>query len=356
MDKKKKNIIFAVILVAVIAVLLVIKFSSSGPGVQAGMGGPGSGGQVPVKAHILKSEKLDNNVITTGTVLANESVELKSETDGKVVKIYFKEGSRVKKGDLLLKINDEELQARLLSAESALKLARDNFGRQKSLFEKQGISQQAFDAAQNDLNAKTAELALIKAQIDKTEIIAPFDGQIGLKYVSEGSFVNSSTTIASLQDIDPIKIDFSIPEKYSGYVSKGDKITFKISGSDKIYQGTVFAIEPRIDNETRTLKIRAIAPNAGGDILPGSFADVTLILKEIKDALLVPTQAIIPILKGQKVYLYKNGVVDQSEVNVGIRTDTRVQLTSGVNPGDTVITTGVLQIGPGVPVKITDFN
>jgi membrane fusion protein (multidrug efflux system) len=356
MDKKKKNIIFAVIFVVVIAILLIIKFSSSGSGMQGGMRGPGAGGPVPVKAHILKPQKLNNNVITTGSVLANESVELKSETSGKVVKILFKEGSRVKKGDLLLKINDEELQAQLLRAKSALNLAQENFGRQKSLYEKQGISKQALDAAQNDLNAKTADLALIKAQIDKTEIIAPFDGQIGLKYVSEGSFVNSSTTIVSLQDIDPIKIDFSIPEKYAGYVSKGDKITFKVSGNNKVFTGAVFAIEPQIDLDTRTLKIRAIAPNAKGEILPGSFADVTLILKEINDALMVPTQAIIPILKGQKVYLYKNGVVSQAIVNVGIRTDTQVQLTSGVSAQDTVITTGVLQIMPGVPVKITDFN
>lgn len=355
MDKKKKNIIYAFIFVVVIAVLLILKFSSPGPG-SGGMGGPGMRGPVPVKAHILKAQKLDNNVITNGTVLANESVELKSETSGKVVKIYFKEGSRVKKGDLLLKINDEELQAQLLRAKSALKLAQENFGRQHALYEKQGISKQALDAAQNDLNSKSADLALIKAQIDKTEIIAPFDGQIGLKYVSEGSFVNSSSTIASLQDIDPIKIDFSIPEKYAGYVNRGDRITFTVSGNKKNFTGKVFAIEPQIDQETRTLKLRAIAPNAKGEILPGSFADVTLILKEINDALMVPTQSIIPILKGQKVYLYKNGVVSQSEVEVGIRTDTQVQLTGGVSAGDTVITTGVLQIMPGVPVKITDFN
>ena len=356
MDKKKKNIIYAVIFIVVVAVLLILKFNSGGPGMQGGMGGPGMGGPVPVKAHILKPQKLDNNVITNGTVLANESVELKSETSGKVVKILFKEGSHVKKGDLLLKINDEELQAQLLRAQSALKLSQDNFGRQKSLYEKQGISRQALDDAQNDLNAKSADLDLIKAQIDKTEITAPFDGQIGLKYVSEGSFVNSSSTIASLQDIDPIKIDFSIPEKYAGYVNRGDKITFTVSGNSKTYSGTVFAIEPQIDQETRTLKIRAIAPNAKGEILPGSFADVTLILKEITNALMVPTQAIIPILKGQKVYLYKGGVVSQVEVNLGIRTDTDVQLTSGVSAQDTVITTGVLQIMPGVPVKITDFN
>jgi len=355
MNKKTKTIIISVVAIVILALLLIPKFTSSGGNAGGpGMGGPG--GPMPVKGHILKPVKLNNNVETTGTVLANESVELKSETSGKVVKIYFKEGSRVKKGDLLLKINDEELQAQKLRDESALKLAKENFERQKALFEKEGISKQAFDQVQNDLNAKKADLALVNAQIDKTEITAPFEGQIGLKYVSEGSFVNSSTSIASLQDIDPIKVDFSIPEKYTGYVRKGDKINFTVSGSGKTYQGTVFAIEPRIDETTRTLKIRAIAPNASGEILPGSFADVTLILKEIPDALLVPTQAIIPILKGQKVYLYKGGVVAEAEVKTGIRTDTDVQLTSGVSAGDTVITTGVLQIAPGFPVKITDFN
>jgi membrane fusion protein (multidrug efflux system) len=354
MNKKTKTIIISTVTVAVLAVLIIPKLGSGnnadGPGSFAGAG------PVPVKAHILKPQKLDNNVITTGTILANESVELKSEMSGKVVKILFKEGSRVSKGDLLLKINDEELQAQLLGANSAVKLAEDNMARAKKLLEKQGISQQDYDAAANDLNVKKANLDLIKAQIDKTEIKAPFEGIIGLKYVSEGSFINSSNVIASLQDIDPVKIDFSIPEKYAGFVNRGDKIKFTVAGSTKSYEGTVFAVEPKIDEMTRSLKIRAISPNTKGDILPGAFADVTLILKEIPDALMVPTQAIIPILKGQKVYLYKNGIVSEAVVKTGIRTDTDVQLTNGVNPLDTVITTGILQLAPGMPVSLTDIN
>lgn len=355
MNKKTKTIIYSAAAVIILALLLIPKFTSTDSGGAPGMMGGGFG-PVPVKGHVLKSTKLDNNVITTGTVLANESVELKSETSGKIVKIYFKEGSHVNKGDLLVKINDEELQAQKLRTESALKLANENFVRQKSLLEKQGISKQAFDAALDNLNSKKADLALINAQIDKTEIIAPFEGQIGLKYVSEGSFVNSSTNIASLQDIDPIKIDLSIPEKYTGYVTKGDEITFTVSGNKKTFSGKVYAIEPKIDDATRSLKIRAISPNTKAEILPGSFADVTLILREIPGALMVPTQAIIPILKGQKVYLFKGGVVSEALVETGIRTDTEVQLTSGVSAGDTVITTGILQLAPGMPVKITDFN
>ena len=354
MNKKTKTIVISAVIIAVLAVLIIPKLGSGNSTV-----GPGSfagAGPIPVKGHILTPQKLDNNVITTGTILANESVELKSEISGKVVKILFKEGSRVSKGDLLLKINDEELQAQLLGARSALKLAEDNMARAKKLLEKQGISQQDYDAAANDLNVKKANLDLIKAQIDKTEIKAPFEGIIGLKYVSEGSFINSSTVIASLQDIDPVKIDFSIPEKYAGFVNIGDKIKFSVAGSGNSYSGTVFAIEPKIDETTRTLKIRAISPNTGGEILPGAFADVTLILKEIPDALMVPTQAIIPILKGQKVYLCRNGMVAQVEVKTGIRTDTEVQITEGLNPKDTVITTGILQLAPGMPVKITETN
>ncbi len=354
MNKKTKTIIISAVIVVILALLIIPKLGSAGN--SADPRGFAGAGPVPVKAHILKPQRLDNNVITTGTLLANESVELKSETAGKVVKILFKEGSRVNKGDLLVKINDEELQAQLLGAKSALNLAEDNMARAKKLLEKQGISQQDYDAAANDLNVKKANLDLVKAQLDKTEIKAPFEGVIGLKYVSEGSFINSSTVIASLQDIDPVKIDFSIPEKYAGFVHIGDKIKFSVAGSGNSYSGTVFAIEPKIDETTRTLKIRAISPNTRGEILPGAFADVTLILKEIPDALMVPTQAIIPILKGQKVYLCRNGVVAQVEVKTGIRTDTEVQITEGLSPKDTVITTGILQLAPGMPVKITETN
>ena len=354
MNKKTKTIIISAVIVVILALLIIPKLGSAGN--SADPRGFAGAGPVPVKAHILKPQRLDNNVITTGTLLANESVELKSETAGKVVKILFKEGSRVNKGELLLKINDEELQAQLLGAKSALNLAEDNMARAQKLLEKQGISQQDYDAAANDLNVKKANLDLVKAQLDKTEIKAPFEGIIGLKYVSEGSFINSSTVIASLQDIDPVKIDFSIPEKYAGFVHIGDKIKFSVAGSGNSYSGTVFAIEPKIDETTRTLKIRAISPNTRGEILPGAFADVTLILKEIPDALMVPTQAIIPILKGQKVYLCRNGVVAQVEVKTGIRTDTEVQITEGLNPKDTVITTGILQLAPGMPVKITETN
>ena len=201
-----------------------------------------------------------------------------------------------------------------------------------------------------------AQVELIKAQIDKTEITAPFNGRVGLRYVSVGSYITPATDIASLQNIDPIKIDFSVPEKYAASISTGDQINFKIVGSEKTYTGKVYAVEPRINSLTRTLNIRAVCSNSDGRLLPGAFANVELVLKDIKDALMVPTEALIPILKGQKLDIYKNGRVIQKEVATGIRTDSTVQITEGLAPYDTVITSGILQLRPGSPVSISKIQ
>ncbi len=344
-------IIAVVILVAVLIALPKLGSSENQAPVQSGNTSP-----LPVKAHVIKDEKLANNVNTSGTVLANEEVELKSEESGKITNIYFREGSNVQKGDLLVKINDAELQAQLEKAKYNLKLLEDREYRQRVLLEREAISQEDYDVSLNELNVVKAEIELVKAQIEKTEIRAPFNGVIGLKSVSEGSFVNTSTVIATLQNINPIKIDFSIPEKYAGAVKNGDPVNFKIVGTDERYTGKVYAIEPKIDPLTRTLKIRAVYSNPSRDILPGSFADVELVLKEIDDAIMIPTHSIVPELKGQKVFLFKNGQVVPQNVEIGIRTDQRVQVTSGLDKMDTLITSGILQIRPGMPVVISEFN
>ncbi|MEJ2504672.1 MAG: efflux RND transporter periplasmic adaptor subunit, partial [Ignavibacteriaceae bacterium] len=259
-------------------------------------------------------------------------------------------------GDLLVKINDADLQAQLQSAKSRLELQKDTEYRQKQLLEKEAISQEDYDMTANQLQVNQAEVELIKAQIDKTEIRAPFSGIVGLKNVSEGSFVNNSTIIASLQNINPIKIDFSIPERHSSMVEVGDEINFTISGNNKKYIGKVYAIEPKIDPVTRTLQIRALCSNTGREILPGSFASVELVLKKIENAILVPSEALIPDIQGQKVFVYRNGIATPQQVETGIRTDKTVQLTSGVSEGDTIITSGMLQLRPGAPVKISGFE
>lgn len=354
MKKNVKTLIIIGIVVVVSILLTIPKLKSSES--KPGPSGPGSAGPLPVKAHITKFEALDNKVLTTGTVLANEEVELKSEVPGKITKILFKEGSIVNGGDLLVKINDADLQAQLQSAKSRLELQKDTEYRQKQLLEKEAISQEDYDMTANQLQVNEAEVELIKAQIDKTEIRAPFSGIIGLKNVSEGSFVSNSMVIASLQNINPIKIDFSIPERYSSMVNVGDEINFSITGNNKKYVGKVYAIEPKIDPVTRTLQLRALCSNTGREILPGSFANIELVLKKIENAILIPSEALIPDIKGQKVFIYRNGKAAPQQVGTGLRTDINVQLTSGVNEGDTIITSGMLQLKPGALVTISEFE
>jgi membrane fusion protein (multidrug efflux system) len=305
-----------------------------------------------VDVYVAKPDTIENNIFTTGTLLANEEVELASESSGLIEEIFLEEGAYVEKGQLLIKINDSELQAQLNRAEFRLNLAEDRERRQAQLLDKGGISQEEYDATLNEVNVMRAEVALIEAQIAKTEIRAPFSGKIGLKYVSDGSYITPNTRIATLQDIDPVKIDFSIPERYAAMVEVGNKVAFTVSGLDKTLTASVYAKEPRIDTETRSLQVRAKSPNENGALLPGAFADLELTLSTITNALMVPSISIVPELQGQKVFVVKNGMVQPQTVSTGLRNETKVQITEGIAAGDSVLTTGLLQVRPGMPVNI----
>jgi len=311
---------------------------------------------IPVNAVVVKPKKVENKITLTGSIVANESVELKSEISGRIEKIYFKEGTRVKDGDLLVSINDDELRAEAEKLKYTKKLREEEEFRQRRLLEREAISQQDYDLALTELNTVKADIKLVAAQLDKTKLRAPFDGVIGLRHVSEGSYITPSDPIASLFNINPAKIDFSIPGKYSNEVKKGDKIYFSTEASDKEREGIVYAIEPRIDPNTRTLSMRALSPNDDGKLLPGQFAKIELIFNTVEDAIMVPSEAVIPELGGHKVYLSKDGHVQVSKVNIGIRTENELEITSGINPNDTLITTGVLQVRPGANVNLNILN
>lgn len=354
MNKKIKTLIYIVAALGLAMIIILPKLESSD---NKAAGNPSArNAAINVRAHIVQPEILHNKISSSGTVIANEEVELKSETSGKITKIAFREGSPVNKGALLVKINDAELQAQLTSANYRLELLNDKEFRAKKLLEKQAISNEEYDVALNELNTQKANIEFIQAQIAKTEIRAPFNGVIGLKNVSEGSFINTTTVIAKLQNLNPVKIDFAIPEKYSGMIKTGDEISFKVEGMEQTFIGKIYAIEPKIDPVTRTLQLRALSSNPGNKILPGSFADVSVILQDIKDAFMIPSNALIPELKGQKVYLYKNGNAVPVQVETGIRTDERIQVTSGITAGDTLITSGILQIRPNSTVSISNID
>ncbi len=312
--------------------------------------------EIPVEGMVLKAESFDTKILTTGTIMANEEVELRSEISGKIVRIYFSEGSRVQKGDLLIKINDAELQAQLQKAQFRKKLAEDKLARTRRQLEIEAVSQETYDNDLNELNVIKSELNLIRAQIDKTEIRAPFNGYIGLKFVSEGSYISPSTKIATLVSKNPVKIDFSIPERYAGKVQTGDKIYFKPQGREEKLQGEIYAIEPKVDTETRTLQLRGIYENKTGEILPGAFVEVELVLETSNRALLIPTEALVPEIAGQSVFLYKKGKAVSKRVETGQRTERRIQITEGLQAGDTLITTGILQLRQAAGVSITEFN
>ena len=356
MKNNFKKIVVSIIVLILLAIVFLPKLLSSSSSQKDNIAGNMSNQIINVKAHIAAFESLSNRVNTTGTIFANEEVELRSEISGKIVSILFREGSFVSKGDLLVKINDADLQAQLRRAESKVKLSEEKESRQKQLRDGNLISQEEYDNTLGELNVNKADYDLIKAQIDKTEIRAPFSGVVGLRSVSEGSYVTTSTVMARLQNLSSIKVDFSIPERYSTSVKIGDELEFKISGSIKIFNAKVYAIEPRIDPGTRTLRIRAVCSSYYSELIPGAFANVELNLKQINNAILIPTVSIVPELKGQRVYLYKNGVVQPQVVEIGIREETKVQVVSGLSEGDTVITSGILQIRPKSKVKISEFN
>jgi len=361
MTLRAKRITIAVVAAAALVGLAIPKLKSSSknaaPAAQGrGGGGGGKGGPVSVKAYVVQPSTLDDRIVVTGTVSPNEQVDLQSEVPGKIMRIYFREGATVGKGTLLVKINDSELRAQLGRAVARKELAVTKEARQRTLREKDAVSQAEYDVALNELRSAQADINLIKAQIEKTELRAPFAGTIGLRMVSEGSNITPSTKIASLNNVNPVKIDFSVPEKYFSIVKPGSLITFKIQGASGEYDAKVYAVEPRIDSETRTLQVRALCSNGGGKIFPGAFAEISLVLKRTDGALMVPTEAVIPEMEGKKVFVIKDGKAEPRKIEVGIRTDRQVQITSGLAAGDSVITSGILQVKPGAKLKISEVE
>lgn len=301
----------------------------------------------------VASERLVEHLSTTGTLRASEQVELVSEIAGKVVDVSFEEGRRVSAGQVLVRLDASELEAELERARFRLELAEGRESRQRQLREEGVISQEDYDSALSQLNVLRSEQRLIEAQLRKTEIRAPFAGSIGLRQVSPGSYLSPQTPIATLQAIDEIKIDFSVPEQYASRLRPGGKIEFSTKGIDHSFEGTIYAIEPRVDAETRSLTLRARCSNPDGRLLPGAFADVELVVEEIPDAITVPSIAVIPELGGKKVFVAIGDKAEPRAVDTGIRTRERVQITSGLALGDQVITSAIQQMRPGLEIAIS---
>jgi membrane fusion protein (multidrug efflux system) len=301
---------------------------------------------------IVHPKTFDNNLSLSGSIEANEQIEIRSEVSGIVEGIYFQEGSNVTKGQLLFKVNDIELRAQLAQANTKEGLAAENERRAKLLLQKEAISQEEYDIARADHKSTQAQSQLIKAQIAKTSVRAPFSGKIGLRSISPGIYITPTVLVAKLVNISKLKITFSIPEKYASQVKTNTPLTFMVEGSDEKFTAKVYAIEPEVAVATRTLQVRAITENSQGKLLPGTFANVALPLSIIKDAIVVPTEAIIPVQNGKKVYIAKNGMAKEVMVETATRTDASILILSGLKAGDTLLTSGVMSLKDEAPVKV----
>lgn len=298
--------------------------------------------QKKVDAFVLKPSLLISEITVNGSLLAYDEVELKNEVAGRVVKINLPEGRFVRKGTLLVKLYDDDLQATLKKLQSQLAIQERIYKRQTELLKVSGISQNDYEQTLLQVNTIKANIAEEKALIRKTQVQAPFDGIIGLRNISLGAIVSPSTLLATIRTSNKLKLDFYVPEKYGSEITTGMKVKFTMYNENKLYGATVIATERGIDNTTRNLKVRALINASSKELIPGAFANVQLKLGDNPHALMIPSQAIIPQEGDKSVIVAKKGKAHFVTIKTGIRKASKVEVTEGLQPGDTIITSGIL--------------
>ena len=337
---------------AIQAVTVLLFLSACTTEVKKSGGGSDGRSILTVEGQVVKLSNLDLAYTYTGTLLANEEIDIRPEISAKVTGILFKEGSKVTKGELLVKMFDSDLQANLKSNILQVGLAQKELERKKELYQFKGISKEELDISENNYNTLKAAQDLIKAQISKTELHAPFSGVAGLRMVSEGAFVSNSTVITSLQQIDPIKVDFSIPEKFVSNLNIGKEILFTVDGSVDHFTGKIYALESKIDAITRNIRVRALCPNKERKLYPGSFAKIELKLFPNKETIMIPARSTVPLMEGDQIFVLRKGKAKAINIKTGYRNENDVEVTEGLAPNDTLITSGLLQLKDGMPVRI----
>jgi membrane fusion protein (multidrug efflux system) len=306
-----------------------------------------------IEGYVVRPSVIDQTISISGTIKPLEETVLMPEVAGRVVVINLQEGKYVKQGVVLIKLFDDDLQAQLHKAQAALELAEQTRDRQEELMKVDGISKLDYDQSVLQVHSIKADIEVLKVQIRKTEVHAPFDGVIGLRNISLGAEVTPSTSLATIRAVKQLKLDFSVPEKYSNQVMTGTKVQFTIQGDDNKHNATVYATEEGIDPGTRNLKVRALIKMDSASFVPGTFANVELRLNENKNALMVPTQAIIPRERDKQLIVARSGKAQFIKVKTRIRQESMIEVTEGIEAGDTVVTTGILFIKPGMGLKFS---
>ena len=342
------------------AILVVIIFISCGSKTQKIDGTkskrPSQTPPIQAEAFIVTPSVLNASVLIAGTLLPFEETEIHPEVAGKVIQLSIKEGAFVKRGTLLVKLFDGDLRAELNKLNIQLKIAEKTRERQDELLKIGGISQQDFDLSVLSVGTIRADMEILRAGINKTIIRAPFDGKLGFKNISMGAYITPQTIIATISQVGKLKLQFSVPEKYTNRVKLGSYLTFTTATSNKKYSAKIIATEPGITQENRSLKINALVENIDNNITPGGFANIDFNIGDNANALMIPTQAIIPKARDKEIILYSGGMAKFNTVVTGIRDSSKVEILSGVSVGDTVITTGLLSIKPGSKIEISSFK
>lgn len=312
-----------------------------------------SGQPTPVEAIVAKTSSLQRSIQAVGTLISNESVVISPEISGRITEILFEEGQEVKKGDILVKLDDSIYKAELAKSQASLVLSKANYGRAQTLFKQQTGTGRAKDETLAQMNTDTASVDLAKAQLDKTLIKAPFDGIVGLRQISMGNYVTPGQALVNFESIDPLKVDFRVAEIYLSQISPGQKINVSVDAfPGKQFEGEVYAVDPRIDSSGRTVVMRAKLPNAEMQLRPGLFARVSLVIGEQNSAILLPEEAMVPQGTEQFVYKVIDGKAVMTKVKTGQRRAGQVEITEGLKAGDEVITAGQMKIRPDAPVKV----
>lgn len=299
---------------------------------------------------IATTKSISNTVEANGTVVANELLEIHPEISGRLVYLNIPEGTNVAAGTVLAKINDADLQAQLTKSKVQLELAKKTEERLRKLLSINGINQADYDAALNNVNNIKADIELLKAQIDKTIIKAPFSGVLGLRNISPGAYISPTTSLVTLQQIDKIKIDFTIPEQYTSFITKGKSLDIVTNYNKNKLKATVVATEPEMNTATRNLKVRATLND--GKLQTGSFVKVLIQTADNSQSIMIPTNAIIPDADSKKLVIIKDGKGKYVPVETGLRTASTVEITKGISVGDSVIVTGVLFVKNNSLVKV----
>ncbi len=306
-----------------------------------------------VEAFVTNLSSIGEKIELPGTVISGNSTELHPEISGRLTYLNIREGQNVSKGTLLAKIYDGDLQAKLNKLKVQLKVQEEKVKRYDELYKVNGVSTQEYDLIKLETSNLLADIRLVQSDIIRTEIRAPFAGRLGLKMVSDGAYVSPQTTLTTIRSTGDLQVEFTLPEKFSADLGIGSTVNFNIERNPKTYSAKIFARESGISESDRSLKLRAKIIGKTDEIIPGNFVKINISFAPDSQAIMIPSQAIIPLAKGKQVALSKNGKAEFINVETGIRTEKMVQVTEGLSAGDTVITTGLMKLKDGSKIKVS---